>query len=138
MPSLKSLRKRIATVRSTQQITRAMKMVAAARLRRAHEAAERARPYTAKLAELFASLAAGVEPEAHPLLARRPERRIDLLVLTSDRGLCGGYNGHLFRYVAGFLGERRGPEAARAAACRTGLVYSLLVCSRLVVARARL
>src|SRR5437763_1826882 len=73
MPSLKTLRKRIATVRSTQQITKAMKMVAAAKLRRAQAAAERARPYAAKLAEMFTAMAAGVEPQAHPLLARRPE-----------------------------------------------------------------
>ena len=123
MPSLKSLRKRIATVRSTQQITKAMKMVAAARLRRAHEAVERARPYTAKLTDLFAAVAAGVEPETHPLLARRPERRIDLLVLTSDRGLCGGYNANLLRYVASFHGERGGTEAAIAVVGRKGLEY---------------
>src|SRR6266516_2276140 len=85
MPSLKALRKRIATVRSTQQITKAMKMVAAAKLRRAQEAAERARPYAAKLAEMFTAVTADVEPEAHPLLARRPEQRIDLLVLTRAR-----------------------------------------------------
>src|SRR3989442_11278604 len=90
MPNLKALRKRIATVRSTQQITRAMKMVAAAKLRRAQEAAERARPYAAKLAEMFEAVAAGVEPDTHPLLARREERRIDLVVVSSDRGLCGG------------------------------------------------
>src|SRR5947199_9875538 len=94
MPSLKALRKRIATVRSTQQITKAMKMVAAAKLRRAQEAAERARPYAAKLSEMFTAVAAGVEPEAHPLLARRPEQRIDLLVLTSHPCLRGGYNPH--------------------------------------------
>ncbi len=135
MPSLKSLRKRIATVRSTQQITRAMKMVAAARLRRAHEAAERARPYTAKLAELFASVAAGVEPEAHPLLARRPERRIDLLVLTSDRGLCGGYNANLFRHVASFLGERGGTEAAVAVVGRKGFEYYRRRSARLIIHR---
>src|SRR2546427_3440311 len=91
MPSLKVLRKRIATVRSTQQITKAMKMVAAAKLRRAQEAAERARPYAAKLAEMFTAVGAGVEPEAPPLLAPRPGQRIDLLVLTRDPGLCGGH-----------------------------------------------
>src|SRR2546428_13020268 len=95
MPSLKALRRRIATVRSTQQITKAMKMVAAAKLRRAQEAAEKARPYTAKLAEMFAAVAAGIEPEAHPLLARREERRVDLLVVSSDRGLCGGHHADL-------------------------------------------
>jgi len=106
VPSLKALRKRIATVRSTQQITKAMKMVAAAKLRRAQEAAERARPYTEKLTEMFHAVAAGVEPEAHPLLARRPERRVDLLVLTSDRGLCGGYNTNLLRLADAFARER--------------------------------
>src|SRR6059036_2927988 len=112
MPSLKALRKRIATVRSTQQITKAMKMVAAAKLRRAQEAAERARPYAAKLSEMFSAVAAGVEPEAHPLLARRPERRIDLLVITSDRGLCGGNNGTWFRFAGGSGGSReRGAPA---------------------------
>src|SRR5206468_12057984 len=105
MPSLKSLRKRIATVRSTQQITKAMKMVAAARLRRATEAVVRGRPYAAKLTELFAAVAAGVEPETQPLLARRPERRIDLLVLSSDRGLCGGCNGKLLRSLVDLLGQ---------------------------------
>src|SRR5262249_21209638 len=106
MPSLKALRKRIATVRSTQQITKAMKMVAAAKLRRAQDAAERARPYAAKLPEMFPAVAAGVEPDAHPLLARRPERRIDALVLTSDRGLCGGYNSNLLRFTTAFQRQR--------------------------------
>src|SRR5947207_13784692 len=106
MPNLKALRKRIATVRSTQQITRAMKMVAAAKLRRAQEAAERARPYAAKLAEMFEAVAAGVEPDTHPLLARREERRIDLVVVSSDRGLCGGYNSNLFRHQVMYVRER--------------------------------
>src|SRR5207237_9991836 len=101
MPSLKALRKRIATVRSTQQITKAMKMVAAAKLRRAQEAAERARPYAANLADMFAAVAAGIEPETHPLLARREERRIDVLVVSSERRLWCGDNGDLFPDVAG-------------------------------------
>ena len=123
MPSLKALRKRIATVRSTQQITKAMKMVAAAKLRRAQDAAERARPYAAKLADMFAAVAAGIEPETHPLLARREEHRIDLLVVSSDRGLCGGYNANLFRHVAGFLRQRAGQELAFVLVGRKGLEY---------------
>jgi F-type H+-transporting ATPase subunit gamma len=103
MPSLKDLRKRIASVRSTQQITKAMKMVAAARLRRAQEAAERARPYAAKLTEMFTEVVAGLSEDAHPLLARRAEARADLIVLTSDRGLCGGYNANLLRQAEVFL-----------------------------------
>ena len=123
MPSLKVLRKRIATVRSTQQITKAMKMVAAAKLRRAHEAAERARPYAAKLSEMFSAVVADVEPEAHPLLARRPETRIDLLVLTSDRGLCGGYNANLLRFGEGFAREKGATDPAIVVVGRKGVEY---------------
>src|SRR2546425_11717906 len=123
MPSLKALRRRIATVRSTQQITKAMKMVAAAKLRRAQEAAERARPYATKLGELLAVVAAGVDPDAHPLLARRPESRIDLLVITSDRGLRGGYNANLLRFADAFLRERTGAQTALAVVGRKGLEY---------------
>jgi F-type H+-transporting ATPase subunit gamma len=108
MPSLKALRKRIATVRSTQKITKAMKMVAAAKLRRAQEAAERARPYSEKVGELFAAVVADLEGAAHPLLARRDEERIELVVVTSDRGLCGGYNANLLRRAEAFLRERPG------------------------------
>lgn len=106
MASLKALRKRILTVRSTQKITRAMKMVAAAKLRRAQEAAERARPYSQKLAELFGAIVAEVGADAHPLLARREEKRVDIVLLTSDRGLCGGYNTNVIRCAEGFLRER--------------------------------
>jgi F-type H+-transporting ATPase subunit gamma len=105
MPSLKDLRKRIGSVRSTQQITKAMKVVAAAQLRRAQEAAERARPYAAKLTEMFAAVVGGLSEEAHPLLARREENRIDLIVLTSDRGLCGGFNANLLRQSEAFQRE---------------------------------
>jgi F-type H+-transporting ATPase subunit gamma len=122
VPSLKALRKRIGTVRSTQQITKAMKMVAAAKLRRAQEAAERARPYAGKLTEMFRAVAAGIEPDAHPLLARRPERRVDLLVLTSDRGLCGGYNTNLLRFADAFARERAA-EIALAVVGRKGVEY---------------
>src|SRR5690349_17398819 len=123
MPSLKALRKRVATVRSTQQITKAMNMVAAARLRKAQEAAERARPYAAKLTELFATVAAGTEPDSHPLLARREEKRVDLVVLTSDRGLCGGYNSNLLRFADHFLRDHPGVEASIVPVGKKGLEY---------------
>jgi F-type H+-transporting ATPase subunit gamma len=123
MPSLKALRKRIASVRSTQQITKAMKMVAAAKLRRAQEAAERARPYTGKLAEMFAAVAAELGEEAHPLLARRDERRADLLVITSDRGLCGGYNANLLRMAQGFAAEREGVQVSLLVTGRKGIDF---------------
>jgi len=103
MATLKAIRKRIGSIRNTQQITKAMKMVAAAKLRRAQEAAVEARPYAGKMSELFKNLVAGVSREAHPLLGMRDEKRIDLLLLTSDRGLCGGYNANLIRAAEAFI-----------------------------------
>ncbi len=123
MPNLKDLRKRIGSVRSTQQITKAMKMIAAARLRRAQEAAEHARPYAAKLTEMFTAVVAGLSEEAHPLLARREERRIDLVLLTSDRGLCGGFNANLVRQAETFLREHQDREVQLMLVGRKGLDY---------------
>jgi len=97
MPSLKAVRLRIASVKSTQKITNAMKMVAAAKLRRSQDAIIAARPYAKTLADVTAQLAAGAGGEDHPLLRRRPARRIALAVITSDRGLCGGFNSNLCR-----------------------------------------
>jgi F-type H+-transporting ATPase subunit gamma len=109
MASLKAIRKRIGTVRSTQQITKAMKMVAAAKLRRAQEAALAARPYASKLEAMVAHLATRVDESAHPLLrVPESESRILIIVITGDRGLCGGYNTNLARTAEGFLRERRG------------------------------
>jgi len=123
MPSLKALRKRISTVKSTQQITRAMKMVAAAKLRRAQEAAERARPYATKMQEMFGAVVAGVEEGAHPLLARRDENRIDLVVVTSDRGLCGGYNTNLIRLAETFIREHADKQVSLTLVGRKGNDY---------------
>jgi F-type H+-transporting ATPase subunit gamma len=101
MPSLKAIRKRITSVKATQKITRAMKMVAGARLNRAQQRILAMRPYAVKTAEVLASVAASmvgaaadVEPanDMHPLLARRPEKNVLFAVLTSDRGLCGAFN----------------------------------------------
>lgn len=97
MPSLKDIRKRIASVKSTQKITRAMKLVAAARLRRAQENIVRARPYAIKLHELISELAMRADAEDHPLLEVREPRRIMVVVLTSDRGLCGAFNTNILR-----------------------------------------
>ena len=93
MPSTIDLRRRIRSVKNTQQITKAMKMVAAAKLRRAQERIFAARPYAAALREVLASVAARVGAEAHPLLqTREEERNVLLLVVTADRGLCGAFN----------------------------------------------
>jgi F-type H+-transporting ATPase subunit gamma len=106
MASLKAIRRRISSVKNTQQITKAMKMVSAAKLRRAQEAATRARPYAEKLTQLLHNLAARVGPESHPLLAvPAAARHIDLVLITSDRGLCGGFNTNLIRKAEAFRVE---------------------------------
>ena len=107
MASLKAIRKRISSVKSTQKITKAMKMVSAAKLRRAQEAATAARPYAEKITALMGNVAARVGTSSHPLLEQRePERRIDVLLVTGDRGLCGGYNSNLIRKAEALLNER--------------------------------
>jgi F-type H+-transporting ATPase subunit gamma len=103
MATLKAIRKRIGSIRNTQQITKAMKMVSAAKLRRAQEAVLQARPYAEKMVDLFKNLVARVSREAHPLLGVREEKRMQLLLLTSDRGLCGGYNANLIRAAETFI-----------------------------------
>lgn len=108
MATLKAIRKRISSVRNTQQITKAMKMVSAAKLRRAQEAAVAARPYAEKMTELLKNVAARVSSEAHPLLQAREEKKVDLVLFTSDRGLCGGYNANLIRAAEAFV--RRNPD----------------------------
>ncbi len=96
MPSLKVIRKRIASVKSTQKITRAMNMVAAAKLKRAQERILALRPYALKTHEVLSSVALRAG-SVHPLLARREPKEVMLLVLTSDRGLCGGFNANINR-----------------------------------------
>lgn len=113
MASLKIIRKRISSVKSTQKITKAMKMVSAAKLRRAQEAATAARPYTDKLAELLRNVAARAGTTTHPLLQTRAEERtVHVLLVTADRGLCGGYNTNLIRKAEALL-EERGRDRVR-------------------------
>lgn len=124
MASLKAIRKRILSVRSTQQITKAMKMVAAARLRRAQEAAIAARGYSTRLAELAAVLRAQGEGDGEPLLAEPTERaRVAIVLVSSDRGLCGGYNSNLFRRVEAFLGELAAGDVPFTVVGRKGVEY---------------
>ncbi len=99
MANLKAIRKRIATAKSTQKITKAMKLVSAAKLRRAQEQVVAQRPYARHLAEVVRDLAARADVESHPLLASRPGRRVEVIVVTGDRGLCGGFNANINRQV---------------------------------------
>ena len=108
MPNLKDIRKRIASVKNTQKITSAMKMVSAAKLRRAQERAEAARPYAVKMRQVIGSLAERVDPEAHPLLqARESQDKALVIVISSDRGLCGGYNTYVFRTTDKYMRDRK-------------------------------
>jgi F-type H+-transporting ATPase subunit gamma len=97
MASLKQIRRRIASVKSTQQITKAMKMVAAAKLRRAQENIIKARPYSLKLRDVIRDLAAYTEREQHPLLAVREPEKVAIMIVTADRGLCGSFNSNIIR-----------------------------------------
>jgi len=99
MPSLKDIRRRIGSVKKTQQITRAMRMVAAAKLRRAQDAIESARPYAERMRETLVEVAASQGGLAeHPLLATRESvRKVDFLIITSDRGLCGAFNANVLK-----------------------------------------
>ena len=103
MATLKTIRKRIGSVKNTQQITKAMKMVSAAKLRRAQEAAVQARPYAEKMTELIKNVSARVSSEANPLLTARDEKKVQLVLFTSDRGLCGGYNANMIRAAEAFI-----------------------------------
>ncbi len=104
MPSLKDIKKRISSVKNTQQITKAMKMVAAAKLRRAQEAAVAARPYANKLQHVLANLARREEQQdGHPLLTQREKNRALVILLTADRGLCGGFNANVSKEAERFI-----------------------------------
>src|SRR5690349_13360690 len=124
MASLKIIRKRISSVRSTQQITKAMKMVAAAKLRRAQEAVVRSRAYSEKLREVVANLASEPSLREHRLVKAHPVEtpRVLLILLTADRGLCGGFNSNLIRQSEVFLG-RTGGTASVTVVGRKGFDY---------------
>jgi F-type H+-transporting ATPase subunit gamma len=111
MPSTIDLRRRIRSVKNTQQITKAMKMVAAAKLRRAQERMVAARPYAAALREVLASVAVRVDMSKHPLLqAGEAERKVLLLVVTADRGLCGAFNTNVLRAAQNAIADKRWEE----------------------------
>ena len=110
MATLLDFRRRIRSVKNTQQITRAMKFVAAARLRRAQEAALSARPYAVELARVLRSTMARIESPEHPLLAKRPENNILVIVLTGERGLAGAFNSNVLRKAHEFFRSHQGKK----------------------------
>ncbi len=103
MPSLQSLRRKIAAFKNTQKITKAMKMVAAAKLKRSQDRILAARPYAHKMRGVLSNLSQRVNRSSHPLLQKREGKKVEVLVVTSDRGLCGGFNGNIVRKSAEFV-----------------------------------
>ena len=103
MASLKDIKKRIGSVKNTQQITKAMKMVAAAKLRRAQDAAVAARPYAEKLQSVMSNLAAREDGDGHALLNQRGTGRALIVLMTADRGLCGGFNANVSKEAERFI-----------------------------------
>jgi len=105
MPSLKDIKKRISSVKNTQQITKAMKMVSAAKLRRAQDAVVAARPYADKMLDVLSSLALREEPGVHPLLEERGKGKALVVLMTADRGLCGGFNSNISKTAERFIND---------------------------------
>src|SRR5687767_8873375 len=118
MPSLIDLRRRIRAVKNTQQITKAMKMVAASKLRRAQERIMSARPYAVQMQRVLSSVATRVDPSLHPLLAARqprPGARTLVVIVSADKGLCGSFNTNIIKAAGTFVVESPQP-------CTLGLV----------------
>jgi F-type H+-transporting ATPase subunit gamma len=105
VPNLKDIRRRIGTVEKTQQITRAMRMVAGAKLRRAQDAIESARPYAERMRSTLIEVARSTRDAEHPLLEQRDVRSVELVIVTSDRGLCGAFNSNVIKTAQGAIDE---------------------------------
>lgn len=103
---IREIRRKIKSIKNTRQITKAMEMVAASKLRRNQERAEAARPYAAKIQEVIASIASGTTGSKHPMLQTRPVKKTGYIVITSDRGLAGGYNSNMIRTVVKTIEEK--------------------------------
>src|SRR5688572_10036593 len=116
MPSLLDLRRRIRAVKSTQQITKAMKMISASKVRRAQDCVVGARPFALQMQRVLNSLASRVDPSSHPLLAEREEAadsKVLLIVITADKGLCGGFNTNITKAASGFITNAGQPASLR-------------------------
>jgi len=127
MPSLIDIRRRVRSVKNTQQITKAMKMVSAAKLRRAQDRALAARPYAVTLRQMLANVASAAagDPDAgaHLLLARRQEQRILIVVITADSGLAGGFNSNLIKMAHRFADEHKNAELSFELIGKKGVNY---------------
>ena len=123
MPNLKDIQRRIGSIKKTQQITRAMRMVAGAKLRRAQNASENARPYADRMRATVSQVSQGVSEDAHPLFEQRESvKKVEFVLATSDRGLCGGFNSNVIRFATKQIAAREaeGAEVSITTAGRRG------------------
>src|SRR3954463_13906269 len=124
MPSLIDIRRRVRAVKSTQQITKAMKMVAASRLRRAQERVQQARPFATEMRRVLGSLASRVDQSAHPLLDDRKAQKANgkalLIVITADRGLCGSFNTNVIKSSSTFIADHGAEQVSLGLVGRRG------------------
>ena len=120
MAKTQDLKRRIRSVSNTMQLTKAMKMVAAAKLRRSQERIMKARPYARRTLAVLRSLAARAEPEGHPLLLPRGDTRLELAVVTADKGLCGGFNAGILRAATSFAEGQAGCDVKVSAVGKKG------------------
>jgi F-type H+-transporting ATPase subunit gamma len=121
MANLLDIRRRIKSVKNTQQITRAMKMVSAAKLKRAQDRATMARPFATKMTEVLTDLASHTDEDfSHPLLTRRGDERYLLVLITADKGLCGAFNTNLIKAAQAFISENSGKQIEMVAIGRKG------------------
>jgi F-type H+-transporting ATPase subunit gamma len=143
MPNVLDIRRRIRSVRNTRQITKAMKMISAARLRKAQDRALSARPYAQMLTHVLESLVSRAEvydPETgeprHPLLARRPEHHILLIVVTGDKGLAGAFNANILKAASRFIASKQGKNIEKVA-ISFGVVIRLMTIHSCALGRSR-
>ncbi len=123
MATLRDIQTRIQSVKNTQQITKAMKMVSAAKLRKAEEEIKAARPYAQKMSGVMSSLASRTKPDAHPLLINRGGSKKELIVITSDRGLCGSFNGNILKKAESLIKENKEGEITLTLIGKKGKAY---------------
>ena len=123
MAKTQDIKRRIRSISNTMQLTRAMKMVSAAKLRRAQDRILAARPYAHRTLNVLRSLAARANPELHPLLQVHGDKRVEMVVITADKGLCGAFNSHIIRTAESFAGEMGGRELSVAAVGKKAREY---------------
>jgi F-type H+-transporting ATPase subunit gamma len=123
MPSLRDIRRRIKSVSGTQQITKAMEMVAAAKLGKAQSRVESSRPYASKMQSMLENLTKAASSFVHPLFEKREIKKVALVIISSDRGLCGSYNSNIFRAADEFLKRYEREKVVLATIGKKGYVY---------------